>query len=195
MEGKKIIYVVLPIMSVALIATAGLIDLAEKYDNQCDEIQVLKERLKIAEEKVEADSHILADVELLKYQDKVLKKRYPVFAKIVRAVHKKSRDYGFEPNLIMSLIHVESSFRPYAVSSHGAYGLMQINYSVWKKELDIDYRRIFEIEYNIDLGLKVLKRYYKLTKGNILQALHLYNNGFQYQNHKYKHKVLNTIYY
>lgn len=195
MEGKKLIYVVLPIVSVALIATAGLIDVAEKYDYQCEEIKILKEKLEAAEKKIDKDSAVLSDVKHLQYQDKVLKKRYPVFAKIVKAVHRKSKDYGFEPNLIMSLIHVESSFRPYAVSSHGAYGLMQINYSVWKKELSIDYRRIFEIEYNIELGLRVLKRYYKLTKGNILQALHLYNNGFRYQNHKYKHKVLNTIYY
>ena len=47
-----------------------------------------------------------------------------------KSFYRKSRDFGFSPYLIMSLIQVESNFDPYAVSSVGAYGLMQVNYSV-----------------------------------------------------------------
>ena len=90
------------------------------------------------------------------------------------------------------LIEVESAFRPYVVSHAGAYGLMQVNYKVWKNEYNIDYSKICDIEYNVELGIKILKRYMKKSNGNILRALHLYNNGYLHNNHKYKYKVLAT---
>jgi soluble lytic murein transglycosylase-like protein len=125
----------------------------------------------------------------------VVRKKYPLFSKIVDVVYKKSREYGFNPNLILSLIQTESSFRPRAVSSAGAYGLMQVNYSVWKEELDIDNLRIFDIEYNIDLGMRILKHYHEESGGDLLQTLHLYNNGYRHNNHKYKHKVVSSVFY
>ena len=72
---------------------------------------------------------------------------------------------------------------------------MQINYSVWKNELAINFRKIFDIEYNIDLGLQVLKRYYRKTGGDLLRTLHLYNNGYLHNNEKYKYKVISTCFY
>ena len=131
----------------------------------------------------------------LKYRDTVVRKKYPVFSKIVDVVYNKSKQYGFNPNLILSLIQIESNFRPQAVSSRGAYGLMQINYMVWKDELDINSTQIFDIEYNIDLGLQILKRYHEKSGGDLLRALHLYNNGYLHDNQKYKHKVVSSVVY
>ncbi len=95
----------------------------------------------------------------------------------------------------MAIIQVESAFDPYAVSSAGAYGLMQINYTVWKDYLSINFNRIFEKEYNIDLGLKVLKHYYDNASGNMFMALFRYNNGYKYNNTKYNGKIIATRFY
>ena len=71
---------------------------------------------------------------------------------------------------------------------------MQINYKVWKNEFSIDPEKIFNIDYNIDLGIKILKRYLKVAKGDIMRALHLYNNGYLYNNEAYKYKVISTVF-
>ena len=56
----------------------------------------------------------------------------PGFAKITDSVFNQSRKHGFNPYLVMAIIFVESRFDRHAVSKAGAYGLMQINYAVWK---------------------------------------------------------------
>ena len=91
-------------------------------------------------------------------------------------------------------MQVESAFNPLALSTAGAYGLMQVHYAVWKDELQIEKSRIFDIEYNIGLGLKILKQYYDLANGNMDRALFLYNNGYKYNNSGYIAKVNNSIY-
>jgi soluble lytic murein transglycosylase-like protein len=68
-----------------------------------------------------------------------------------------------------------------------------VNFSVWKNELSIDKKRIFDIDYNIELGLQILKRYYQESKGNIFRALHLYNNGYRYNNLSYVSKVKSQL--
>ncbi len=120
-------------------------------------------------------------------------RRFPEYDKIVETVYKKSKQYGFNPNLILALIKVESSFNPRAISSVGAYGLMQINYSVWKNTFNIDPNKIFDIDYNIDVGLRILKRYYDESNGDIKKALFLYNNGYFYKNKSYVPKVVKTF--
>jgi soluble lytic murein transglycosylase-like protein len=135
-----------------------------------------------------------ARVDLLEYQSAVFQKKFPDFFEIVNITYNKSKMFGFHPNLILSVMQVESAFNPLALSAVGAYGLMQVHYTVWKDELKIDKSRIFDIEYNIGLGLKILKQYYDLSGGNINRALFLYNNGYKYQNTGYIAKVNNSIY-
>ncbi|MGE5341106.1 MAG: lytic transglycosylase domain-containing protein [Candidatus Omnitrophota bacterium] len=109
------------------------------------------------------------------YKDTVFEKKYPEFSKIATIVYHKSKKYGFDPYMIMGLIQFESNFNPYAVSQQGAYGLMQVHYATWKDRLAIDFSRIFDAEYNIDLGLKVLDFYYKKCSNKLLAALCFYN--------------------
>jgi soluble lytic murein transglycosylase-like protein len=133
-------------------------------------------------------------IDLLEYKNATFQKKFPDFARIVDVAYQKSRHYGFHPNLVLSVIQVESAFNPLAVSSAGAYGLMQVRYSVWKDELKIDRSRIFDIEYNIDLGLRILKQYKDIAGGNMHRALFLYNNGYKYNNNGYYAKVNSSIY-
>ena len=133
-------------------------------------------------------------LDLLEYKNATFQKKFPEFSRIVDVAYQKARHYGFSPNLVLSVIQVESAFNPAAVSSAGAYGLMQVRYAVWKDELAIDRGRIFEIGYNIDLGLRILKQYQDISGGNMRRALFLYNNGYKYNNTNYVAKVDSAFY-
>lgn len=159
------------------------------------EILKLQNQVNNMNVELQKDKSELKRIELLKYKETIMNKKHPIFSKIAEVVFKKSKEYKVDPNLIMGLIEVESNFKPYAVSSKGAYGLMQVNYSVWKKELKINTEKIFEIDYNIDLGIKILKMYMDESNGDVLRALHLYNNGYLYNNEAYKYKVISTVFF
>ena len=195
MSKKEFIWLSLPIILTSLLLFYALSDVSSENLRNLHEINTLKNRLSKVEGELSSSKEELGDIALIKYQDSVVRKKYPVFSQIVDVVYRKSKEYEFNPNLIMSMILVESGFNPKAVSSKGAYGLMQVTYSVWKDELDIDANRILDIEYNIVLGLKILKRYSKVANGDMLRALHLYNNGYLFHNESYKYKVTSTIFY
>ena len=133
-------------------------------------------------------------IDLLEYKNATFQKKFPEFSHIVDVAFRKARRYGFNPNLVLSVMQVESAFNPLAVSSAGAYGLMQVRYAVWKDELGIDRSRIFDVEYNIDLGLRILKQYQDIAGGNMRRALFMYNNGYMYNNQGYVAKVNSSIY-
>ena len=149
--------------------------------------------LDLAEESIRNEKKY-ARADFLEYQNAVFQKKFPDFSEIVRITYERSRVFGFHPNLILAVMQVESAFNPLAISAAGAYGLMQIHYAVWKNEFQIDKSRIFNIAYNIELGLQILKQYYDLSDGNIERALFLYNNGYKYNNTGYIAKVSNSIY-
>ena len=137
----------------------------------------------------------MGKIDLYDFKDNILRLRSPVFSRIVETVFRKSREFQFNPYLVMALIQVESGFDPYAVSKSGAYGLMQVNYPVWKNELNIDLQKIFRVEYNIELGLKILSRYYRETGGDMVSALFLYNNGYKYVNDGFNDRINRTVFY
>jgi hypothetical protein len=134
-------------------------------------------------------------IDFYDFKDNIMRMRSPVFTRIVETVFSKSREFRFNPYLVMALIQVESGFDPYAVSKSGSYGLMQINYPVWKNELNIDLQKIYKVEYNIDLGLKILSRYYRETEGDMVSALFLYNNGYKYVNDGFNDRINRTAFY
>lgn len=179
----------------------GFIDANRNYERSLAHIQYLQTnlgdlhgRLVQTNEEYLANEKKYARIDFLEYQNKIFQKKFPDFSEIVNITYNKSRVFGFHPNLILAVMQVESAFNPLALSTAGAYGLMQVRYEVWKDELKIDKSRIFDIAYNIDLGLRILKQYYDLSGGSISRALFLYNNGYKYQNTGYFAKVNNSIY-
>ncbi len=172
-----------------------VIDLVEQRNEQRATIQILSQDMSHMEKKIEGLERDNEEMALLRFKDNILKLKYPALSRIARIVFEKSQKYNFNPFLIMAIIQVESNFDPYAVSAAGAYGLMQVNYSVWKDELGIDFSRIFDKGYNIELGLKILKHYYNATGGNIFKTLFHYNNGYKYNNTEYNGRVISTIFY
>ena len=93
---------------------------------------------------------------------------------IYNAVDKYSAQYGVDKDLILAIIKQESNFNPNAVSSAGAKGLMQL--------MDFNSEAYgvnnpFDIDENINAGVKHIKSYLDLYDGNVEMALMAYNAG------------------
>lgn len=195
MRRTKFLYILVPFVMAFAVLFSALLDVAQKNESNQFRADALLARLQKTEKELNSLRVTVAQTNLIRYRDSVFRKREPEFANIVDVVYHKSRQYGVDPDLVISMIQVESDFRPNAVSNAGAYGLMQINYAVWKDELSINSKRLFEIAYNIDLGVRILKHYLQVARGDVMRALHLYNNGYLFNNEAYKHKVTRSLYY
>jgi len=167
----------------------GLVEMNAKYESKNQVLSILSNQVLKLQFKLDTQQQELAKYNFMEYKNRALSRRYPEFSFILDTVYRKSLQYGFKPDLVLGVVQVESDYDPEAVSYRGAYGLMQVNLAVWRDPLNIDENRIFDVEYNIDLGLKVLKHYYEATNGNLKLALHLYNNGYLYNNTAYAEKV------
>jgi len=167
----------------------GLVEMNARYVSKQQVLSVLSNQVLKLQFALDMQQQKLAKYNFMEYKNRALSKRYPEFSFILDAVYRKSLQYGFKPDLVLGVVEVESDYNPEAVSFRGAYGLMQVNLTVWRDPLDIDENRIFDVEYNLDLGLQVLKHYFEVTNGNLKLALHLYNNGYLYNNTAYAKKV------
>lgn len=106
--------------------------------------------------------------------------------KILKAVHREASRFEIEPELVLSVIQVESAFNEYAISVVGAQGLMQIM-PFWRNELGRPDANLMDIDTNIYFGCAILKTYLNREKGNIAPALARYNGS--YGRMKYPNKV------
>lgn len=104
---------------------------------------------------------------------------------IARWVYFYSVRFELSPELMLSLISVESRFDHFAVSSVGARGLMQVM-PFWKKELGSESDNLFEIETNIRYGSAILRHYIDRYK-TLDRALGAYNGSLG--RHKYPNKI------
>lgn len=94
--------------------------------------------------------------------------------KIYSSVDKYSEKYGVDKNLILAIIKQESNFDPNAVSTAGAKGLMQL--------MDFNSEAYgltnpFDIDQNIEAGVKHIKEYLNMFDGDLEMALMAYNGG------------------
>ena len=96
--------------------------------------------------------------------------------KLLKVVHREANRVGLQPELVLAVIHTESTFNRFAVSSVGAQGLMQIM-PFWRKELGRDDDNLIELETNIRYGTTILSYYLKREKGNLSRALARYNGS------------------
>ncbi|MFH1532540.1 MAG: lytic transglycosylase domain-containing protein [Pseudomonadota bacterium] len=83
-------------------------------------------------------------------------------------------EHGLEPELIMGVIKVESSFNEGSRSRVGAQGLMQIMPGTARH---MKCSNVWEAENNIRCGCKVLSSYLKRYDGNLIYGLAAYNAG------------------
>lgn len=94
--------------------------------------------------------------------------------RIENAVKLYSNKYGVDSNLIKAIIKTESNFDPNVVSSAGAKGLMQL---MPENCRDLGITDPFNIEQNIEGGVKHIKEYIDRYNGDVEMALMAYNGG------------------
>jgi soluble lytic murein transglycosylase-like protein len=169
---------------------AGAVFLSARQAESRRTILSLQKKVACLKDEFKTHREAIARTDFYRFQENVYRLHAPEFARIAEAVFAQSNKQGINPYLVMALIYVESRFDRRAVSSKGACGLMQINYPVWKDALNIDRNRLFEIDYNIEIGLTILKGYLLETRGDLIQALILYNNGYNYSGNNYHERVL-----
>jgi len=93
--------------------------------------------------------------------------------KIIQLAKRHGLRYGIEASLVQAVIEVESGYRPDAVSSAGAEGLMQIMPETQK---DLGLHDSFDPDANVRAGVKYLKMMLDRF-GSLDLALAAYNAG------------------
>lgn len=97
--------------------------------------------------------------------------------KILKIVHEQASRVDLPPELVLAVIDVESNFDRFAISSASALGLMQIM-PFWVGELGYnDINELFDIEFNVLLGCRILKYYLDMEGGDLIRGLARYNGS------------------
>ena len=90
---------------------------------------------------------------------------------LIRSIAAK---YSLSASLVHAMIKAESNYNPYAVSSKGAKGLMQL---MPETVLDYGVDNPYDPEKNIEAGIKHLKNFLSSYDGDLKLALAAYNAG------------------
>ena len=94
----------------------------------------------------------------------------------LKSVHYEASRAGLDPQLVLSLIQVESGFKKYAVSGAGARGFMQVM-PFWVELIGARGDGLFDMRKNIRYGCTILRHYLDLEKGDLYRALGRYNGS------------------
>lgn len=102
----------------------------------------------------------------------------------LRTVHYEATRAGLDPQMVLSLIQVESGFKKYAVSSVGARGFMQVM-PFWVRSIGVKDHNLFHMRLNLRYGCTILRHYLDIERGDLFRALGRYNGSLgkpQYPN-------------
>ncbi len=95
--------------------------------------------------------------------------------RLLSSIYREARAEGLDPQLVLSLIEVESNFDRNALSHAGAQGLMQVM-PFWKDEIGKPEDDLFNPLTSLRYGCKILRHY--LDKyPNAVEALAAYNGS------------------
>ena len=113
---------------------------------------------------------------------------------LLKVVHREATRVGLAPELVLAIIDIESAFNPYAISSAGAQGLMQVM-PFWLKEIGRPGDNLFRLQTNLRFGCTILKFYLDKENQNLFAALKRYN-GTRESHYSLKvDKLLRTRWY
>jgi len=93
---------------------------------------------------------------------------------VVELVEAAARRYGVDPELVTSVIAVESNFDPRAVSRRDARGLMQL---LPETATRLGVTDVFDPVQNVDAGTRYLKTLLDSYRFDLVLALAAYNAG------------------
>ena len=77
------------------------------------------------------------------------------------SLHYESLRAGLPPQMVLAVVHVESAFRKYAISSAGARGYMQIM-PFWQDLIGVEEHNLFRLRTNLRYG----RRYFAALSGH-----------------------------
>jgi soluble lytic murein transglycosylase-like protein len=106
---------------------------------------------------------------------------------LLRLVHREASKAGLRPDLVIALIHAESHFDRFAISSVGAQGMMQVM-PFWKAELGRPQDNLTDTATNLRYGCTILSFYLRKENGDLNRALARYNGSLG--KHTYSAKVV-----
>ncbi len=106
---------------------------------------------------------------------------------LLAIVHKEASRNQLNPQMVLSLIEVESNFDRFALSKVGARGLMQIM-PFWIEKIGREKDNLFDIPTNLRYGCAILSIYMKREKREIITALARYHGS--YPRDYYSRKVI-----
>ena len=95
---------------------------------------------------------------------------------LLTRVHQQASELNLPPELVLSVIEVESTFDRYAVSRAGAQGLMQVM-PFWKDEIGRSDDNLTHTPTNLRYGCHILRFYLDREDQNLNRALAAYNGS------------------
>ncbi len=95
---------------------------------------------------------------------------------LLRQIHHAATESRLPPELVLSVIEVESSFDRFAVSRAGALGYMQVM-PFWRNEIGRPKDNLIDTVTNLNYGCRILQFYLQREKGNLHRALAAYNGS------------------
>lgn len=110
--------------------------------------------------------------------------------KLLTRIHSEATRADLSPELVLSVIEVESNFDRYAVSVAGALGLMQIM-PFWLDEIGRPDDNLLHVDTNLRYGCTILRFYLDKEDGDLRRALGRYNGSLGKR--KYPNKVIDKL--
>ena len=92
---------------------------------------------------------------------------------ICASILKHAMAYNEDPFKVLAVMGVESNYRPSAISSSGAVGLMQIIPAAWAEKCGVEHYELWSMDNNIRCGVVALDEYKKYGKYQLIS----YNRG------------------
>lgn len=96
--------------------------------------------------------------------------------RVLAAIYYEATRAGLDPLLVLALVQIESGFRPYAISSVGARGLMQVM-PFWQRVIGVTEHSLFDLNTNLRYGCTILRHYIDIEQGDLFHALGRYNGS------------------
>ena len=91
-------------------------------------------------------------------------------------VHYEATRAGLDPQLVLGVIHHESNFRKYAISTADARGFMQVM-PFWVRLIGSPGQNLFQLRTNLRYGCTILRHYLDVENGDVYRALGRYNGS------------------